>query len=702
MALQMATNILPDALNGVGGAAFDATKGLTVSWQVNGASAMTDYKITINSNDTQSTELYTTGKVTLAEPFYGTDYAGNIQRFTAGAISAATLASNNITNGNEYKMTIQQWWGATDDESITQSSASLIEAWSAGTVSITNLPSPLTQRYWMFEATYTQAEGVGVSWVRWRVALSGQEDSPVYDTGNIYGTAELKGEYGSFWSGQLYSVRCDVEGQNGVESTTGWLKFNVVYNLPAPDGTIEAGCVNGKSGIVVSWPTAKSANGTVEGSYSYSPEGYLVLDEGAVATWDEMNKAPIDFATPWTIIWKGKPLGRHGSPIWRLDTDAGYITMSVEQTQTDYCSVVLDVNGTVQSKLFNGFKTLLNRTWAVAVTPTYIRIQYIDEAGGLYPLTTLYPDTTLYPQASTNYTFLTDNKSVTYTQSPINAIHLYGAQTAQWLWIIQGEVSASKFTNLIYATVDYVPKWEDDDTLFLATFNGSLNAGNLHTTMYSLYRRDITTGRLEKVADFDVDILSVIDYGAKNQHVYSYQLWYTDDASFQMQPFVSDNVAYCSWDYSLLVCDEDENGVYHVKTEYKYGLNVSTNEVSNNNSPSLQKNFTRYPNWQGVGQLYKSGQLKALIGSINGTTQLYEDTQELADEMQLLSIEESPMFLKDRKGSVIKIRPNGPITMGVEDNYPNQQITMSFPWVEVGTTDEVGIVATDNDSAYGA
>lgn len=696
----MATNILPDALSGVGGAAFDATKGLTVSWQVNGASAMVAYKITIYENTTLSTQLYTTGKVTLNDPFYGTDYAGNIQRFTAGTISAATLSGASITNGDAYKMIIQQWWGATDDESVTQSSASLIEAWSAGTVTITNLPGTLTQRYWAFEATYTQAEGVGIGWVRWRFALSGQEDNPVYDTGNIYGTAELKGEYGSFWSGNLYAVRCDVEGQNGVESTTGWKKFNVSYNLPAPDGTISVNSICGHAGIAVEWPTAKSANGKVTGDYSYTPEGYLNLADGAVATWDEMNKAPISFATPWTIIWKGEPLKRQGNKIWQLDTTAGYISMSIAQNDPDYCDVVIDVNGSTQNFTINGVKTYLNRTWAVALTPTYVRIQYIDEAGGLYPDPALYPDDTLYPESSTTYTIHTESHAITYTQSTIEAVHLYGEQIAYWLWIKQGETSATDFSNTIFATVDYVPTW-DSDTLFLATFNGSLNAGNLHTTMYSLYRQDITDGgTLEKVADFDVDVLAVIDYGAQNQHVYNYQLWYTDDASFQMQPFVSENVSYCSWDYSLLVCTKDSAGVYHVQKEYRYGLNVSTTDISNNNSPTVQKNFTRYPNWQPASQLYKTGSLKALIGSIDPSTNLYSDTQEYADEIQALSLNLNPMFLKDRKGSVLMIRPNGPITTAVEDAYPNQQVTMSFPWIEIDTTDNIGIVAIAGDGAY--
>ena len=124
MALQMATNITPDSLSGIGGAVFDANEGLTVSWQVNGVSPMLAYQIVIMENDTESTQLYTTGKITLDSPFYGVKYNGDVEYFTAQKIASTALSGAGIANGNSYKMLITQWWGATDNESVTQSSAS--------------------------------------------------------------------------------------------------------------------------------------------------------------------------------------------------------------------------------------------------------------------------------------------------------------------------------------------------------------------------------------------------------------------------------------------------------------------------------------------------------------------------------------------------------------------------------------------------
>ena len=100
MALQMATNITPDSLSGVGSAVFNALDGLQVTWQVNGVSPLLAYQIVLQENDDNSTQVYTTGKVILDNPFYGVNYKGQTVYFDADLISAATLATAGVTNGN--------------------------------------------------------------------------------------------------------------------------------------------------------------------------------------------------------------------------------------------------------------------------------------------------------------------------------------------------------------------------------------------------------------------------------------------------------------------------------------------------------------------------------------------------------------------------------------------------------------------------
>lgn len=82
MALFQPTNITPSVLGELGNGTVDITQDLTVTWQVNGNSAMTAFEIVFYQNNAGSSQLYTTGKVTEGCPFYGTNYAGKVIPFS--------------------------------------------------------------------------------------------------------------------------------------------------------------------------------------------------------------------------------------------------------------------------------------------------------------------------------------------------------------------------------------------------------------------------------------------------------------------------------------------------------------------------------------------------------------------------------------------------------------------------------------------
>ena len=96
--LNQPINVIPSVLSGVGEGVVDATLPLTVSWQVSGDTPMLAYEIVIQQNDTDSTEMLDTGKVTLSNPFYGNDRSGNVQTFSATPITASQLSTAGIEN----------------------------------------------------------------------------------------------------------------------------------------------------------------------------------------------------------------------------------------------------------------------------------------------------------------------------------------------------------------------------------------------------------------------------------------------------------------------------------------------------------------------------------------------------------------------------------------------------------------------------
>ena len=252
--LYQPSNITPDELNGTG--TVDVTEDVEISWLVNGTSAMTDYEIAFYQNNAASTQVYTTGKVTLVTPFWGTSYDGTTEPFT---VTLSGLASQGLANGNEYKMIITQWWSAND--SVTPFTASIIVARANPVVTLGSYDDPLTDKEATFTATYSQAQGDGIKWVRWQIAYADDKSNPFVDTGYIYGTGQLQVDYDGFLTDNSYSVKCTVETQNGVQGTTGWVDFDVSYSLAAASGGATACQLANSSSVWVSWDMVQSADG---------------------------------------------------------------------------------------------------------------------------------------------------------------------------------------------------------------------------------------------------------------------------------------------------------------------------------------------------------------------------------------------------------------------------------------------------------
>lgn len=250
------SNITPDEVTGSG--CVDLTQGLDVSWQVNGDSAMTTYQIDIYLNDSGSTLKYSTNKVTLSTPFWGVNYKGETQFYTA-SITAAALSAAGMSNGNEYKLLITQWWSAND--SIQQTTASVFLTRTAPTVSITAIPNPLTERAYSFTGSYTQAEGDAIKWLRWQICVSGSESAPFLDTGPIYGTGQLQVDYDGFFTGTSYEIMLSVETENGVDASTGWVAFSVSYVVGEAQGQVVACLLPDDGAVSVQWDQMNAAQG---------------------------------------------------------------------------------------------------------------------------------------------------------------------------------------------------------------------------------------------------------------------------------------------------------------------------------------------------------------------------------------------------------------------------------------------------------
>ena len=692
------TNIFPSSRGGLGNGTVDATQDLVVTWQVNGNSAMVAFQIVIYKNDSASTQVYTTNKTVVDTPFYGTNYAGEVQFFTH-SIAASELELAGVTNGNEYKLIITQWWGSTNEESVVQSSAAAFITRDAPVLTLDNVPDTMAARDYTFTANYEQAQGDTLNWIRWQIAFADDTDNPFYDTQNIYGTAQLQTYYDGFFRGNSYAVRARIQTENGVEKDTGWVAFQVQFNSNALSGVVNASKVcSGRSAVLVEWPAISYVPGTAYGEYEIADEN-LALPDGAYVVWDSVNNEPRNFVAPWTLLLSGK-LSNTSASFFSLETSEG--TFEAEYTYGAKSFVVSYAGSPVIS--IPSF--MPNTEFILIITPTNVYVRYIAYGGGLYPSDSLYPSADLYP--AKDVAPIPQQVSGVYAgpQGAITGVQIAGPASFDYVDILSGALTQEEM-DAAYAFGTFVPSY-GANTLMQVDFSDGLQGGNLGQTEDELiglavYRQQNGGRVLQHLIDLPLATSSIYDYGvASQQGPYVYYLFPLGATTYITDPISSNAVNPCFWNWTVLECSKRSDGSYVVEAEYSFANNIISGMISNNNSPNVLKNFTPYPVVQIDPANYKSGTLQALIGAIDYSSgqNLYSDSLSLRDAILALSVSQNTLFLKNRKGDLMQIRLSGSISMETWDDVRQQAQTMAFPWAEVGNTENVSIVVTPSDDLW--
>lgn len=713
MALFQPTNIIPSMLNGEGNGTVDVTKPLTISWQVNGSSPMVAYRIKIMQNDTESALKLDTGKVSLSSPFFGTDRLGNPRNYTV-ILPASQLATAGIINGyaNGYKLTIQQWWATYD--SIEQTSASFFITRNAPTVTLQIIPyrNDFRQLAHTFGAFYSQAQGDGLEWARWELQCkkNGQYQT-IDDTGYIYHPGmvydvfynTLQYTFNGFIpgvynletgdeSGIQYRIQCTVQTENGVQASTGWEEFTTQYfgsheYLAAP-----ILCpIKGSSAIKITMPKNFPILGVSSGSYSYQSgtnRYRLNLSSGSTVKWGGVGTDSLSIQkAPYSIMLK--------------------TIISSANTATAFFSANYSHNTLTFSYSSSGFKIQYGgkTLWENSVAPVTnatLGICLMDE--------------TVYFALKSGSTVTSGETSIpAWQKEEMQSITIRGPMIYDYIDITQGNTSWALFYG---STInDYASVTLATNTLFVCAFDHTLfsgdsrigasvtGSGNSVVMIDSLCvcRRPNDSNAFERVATIPLDDSTkdavIYDYSVKNQEKYQYYLLYMWDGNYVRASSGISSVVPCWWEYSVLCCTQNDMGDYIVKTEYRFALDVSSGNVGNNNSPTMQQNFTQYPMRQPVSSNYRSGSLGAFIGKVENDQ--YTDSVRLMDELYGLSTNGMTKFLKTRKGQIFRIETSAPVVMQIGDKYAQQPAKIALPWVEVGDASGVNILG-DNAMVFGA
>lgn len=666
MALFQPSNITPSDLSGTG--TIDATEDMAVTWQVNGTgnTPMTAYKIDIMRNDTSSTLLYSTGQITLPEPFYGADSMGNPEYFTA-TIAKEALSTAGVTNNAQegYKLLITQWWSVAD--SVEQTSASAFIARTRPQISISNYMPEINTISYTFQGLYTQAQGDPIEWARWQIS-TGSGGTELKDTGRVYNMGKLETRYDGFISGNNYSVRLSGQTINGVEFDTNWQVFSAQYQQMTFDGAATACPRCDTDAIQVDFPSPVYSMGRGGGNWEIEqtvngPTLSLPTQDDSV-TWDNGDGGTLGMKAPFGFAWKG--------------------------TLTD----ISETSTLLSMQMNNGMMTMEANSSGFTVSAGNIEIVSVSTALADNAQITLIIEPRGYTVTinGTEYT-----GSINRWQDGISSIALYGPQKCRCLWIAKGEFTDEQKAELEADETEY-----DARTQLLANFEDGLSAGAIRTTdavtELLIYRQ--TTGEtiFRKCATVPVGVNAFRDYSAVNGKEYKYYLYGVTENGNSTTVIASNAITPRWWNWTLVLCAEDEDGVYHVQEEYRFALDVSSGTESNNNKPSMQANFTKYPLRQPNTQSYRSSTLTSFAGrSHNGQ---YMDSIAKIQALRNVSTSTLAKFLKTRKGELIRVETGDPISMSVVDKYEQQPVRIGLPWVETGDAGNASVITTTDDAYW--
>lgn len=647
------TNITPNVLSGAENGYVDASDGMTISWQVNGNSPLVAYRVGIYSNDVESTQLYNSGILYPASPIYPVDYKGEQQRCSV-TISASALSSAGITNGNEYKIGIRQFWDADNldsDHSIRTASDSVFITRADANVSITSPASgttiasyaqTFTARYYQGNSYSASASYDPIEWVRWRIYDSADRGRTIYDSQKIY-TQQLQLDYDGFLNGRSYVVVLDIMNSAGQSATT-TATYDISWAAQTTKDFATAARLNNQSSAVkVSWGSVEYTTGVGVGNYKIK-NSKLILRENSNVVWNTTNGSAMSLAAEWGLIM---------NTTIRPVIDSGEVGI-VSLTMSNNDEISISYNRSTRLLSISGYGSGSASTYQMSGTNARLKIfiskssinvwKYV-KAEGITPSTSLTPSATLVPtsESSPHMQLVASKTYTSATQTAISEIMVEDRQDVDFIEVVSN-ITADQITE--------ITAWgasPDDDALttikaysntsFLADFDGNLDAGNysiggVAITGWDVYRKRKSEAFARHLCTMGIAQMSFLDYGCGSQQgKYTYFVYpRSAGGTFITSAIQSNTIKPVFWNWSIIEAEyDDDTNRYNVLNEYVFRNNVSSGSVSNNNSPSISTNFTQYPTVQMSGANYQSGTLTGLIGQVGFTSYVVQYGNSLVD-----------------------------------------------------------------------
>lgn len=660
------SHITPSKLTNTGAVISGADTEL--SWQLNGNSAMTGYSYSIYTppaSDGTSTLIKEIDKVTLSAPLYPTDSKGNPQTFSTSFTAPTT------DQGTEFYLYIKQYFVVNGVESSIETTVpavftvaeapSIVLKNSAGT-DVSDLGEQIfSTLYTSFTASVTSKSPVErVRWQLIRSPMNSEEDvfsEYVYDdTGYVY-TGILSYKTPFLLKGS-YLVIVTAVCANGLTTTAQYDFVVNYYSLSDVSNSIVVeSSDNVANKVTVAAPSSIYYPAQKSGSVEATTNNSVKFANLATVIWNTTRYSNID--TPLNI-----------KPLWRLEWTG---TVS-SNTNTPF----LITNQFEVKRVANGF--LVKDSEKAFEYEVYFNTALNAPFVGKFGIKSRSLDVVIYAE-STDGSYTAEYEINDYSLQNLTKIELQGNNSSPLELVTQN-----------------VSVFMDDfsTAAFVASFgNGNLTGVLTLTAADSptLLRNEIEATTSEKFILVQTRVESIIDYSWKSKAQYSYYVAVVNMQTNNIRYMIEGDV-WCKRTnaYALIeaALEEDSDTTYDVVRYWKFGANISSSEITNNNSPSMLTNFTKYRFWQRMQRQGRSGTLSALLSNVQNSS--YVDTARQMDELYSISESTNTFFLKDTKGNFYEIAISAPVRQTLNLSSVVQQTTVSVAWEEVGNSKGLSVV----------
>jgi len=239
----------------------------------------------------------------------------------------------------------------------------------------------------------------------------------------------------------------------------------------------------------------------------------------------------------------------------------------------------------------------------------------------------------------------------------------------------------------------YLPVWADyTNAEILAPFTDNLVSSYIlgltsPLTGYVIYRQKVGETKIEKVAEVDTTVASLIDYNITNQTEYIYIVYPATEDELGIS-MASDPITSCWWDWSATELLKISDGIYTVGDIFLFDANLESGDNVPNLDQTIYQTYSRYPKSSVGSSNFKTLGFSALLNRVNQTTHLYSDTVALKNSWDDFVARGNPAFLKDPKGNIYYGIFQSP-TSRVSDAIGTQPVTISISFTELGNVDDI-------------